>query len=127
MATDFDKKIISGLSEADQTRLNQLWKISRWLDFAYRIPFLKRYRIGYDGILGLLPIAGDTIALGVALYWYYSAFRLQIPIKIRLILLGRIALDYLVGLLPILGDFIDVGYQANRKNYLTVVKYLENH
>lgn len=121
-----EKVQIARLPEAEQKRLNHLYKFSRLMDFAFRVPFLKKYRWGYDGILGLLPGVGDTISFCAALYWVWSARKLKLPLRIQLVLFGRILLDYLIGLLPILGDLVDIGYLAHVRNYETVVQYLES-
>ena len=121
------KKVkISSLTEEEQRRLNRLHNLSRMMDFAFRIPFLKKYRWGYDGILGLLPGVGDTVSFLAAVYWVWSARKLKLPLRIQLALFGRILLDYLIGLLPILGDIADIGYLAHVRNYKTVVRHLES-
>jgi len=113
------------LSKSEQKRLNRLYKFSRIMDSAFRIPFLKNRRWGLDGILGLLPGVGDTLSFLGAIYWVWNARTFQLPLRVHLILIGRIILDYLIGLLPLIGDIIDIGYEVHIYNYKTVVKELQ--
>lgn len=121
-----EKVKLESLSPSHQKQLNRLYNTARIMDVAFRIPFMKKYRWGYDGILGLLPGVGDSISFIVSLYWLWIARNLKLPLRIQLVILGRFVLDYLIGLLPFLGDIADIGYRAHVRNYKTVVRYLES-
>ena len=48
-------------------RLRRLQRIARLMDSRFHIPFTK-VRFGLDGLIGLIPGAGDVAAVGVSLY-----------------------------------------------------------
>lgn len=85
------------------------------MDSAFRIPGTG-IRVGWDGILGLIPGIGDAAALAPALYILWRARQLGAPP----VLLGRmaalVAADTAVGAVPVLGDIFDIGLKANRRN-----------
>lgn len=85
------------------------------MDAAVSIPGT-RWRIGLDGLLGLIPVVGDGVAAAIALYIVAEAYRLKAPPLLLLRMLANIALDFLVGLVPVFGDIADVGFRANRRN-----------
>jgi hypothetical protein len=93
------------------------------LDEYFRIPGTK-YRIGLDGLLGLLPGIGDTIGMLLAGYILFEAARLGVPYVVLLRMAGNIALDTLVGAIPLLGDVFDVAWKANKKNVALLNAYL---
>jgi C4-dicarboxylate transporter len=85
------------------------------MDSAFRIPGTG-FRVGWDGILGLIPGIGDAAALAPALYILWRAQKLGAPP----VLLGRmaawVAADTAVGAVPVIGDIFDIGLKANRRN-----------
>jgi hypothetical protein len=96
--------------------LRGLDKLSRILDSAFPIPGT-RYRIGLDGLIGLIPGIGDTIGATLSTYIIFEAARLGVPKRILLRMLGNVAVESLVGALPIIGDIFDIAWKANLKNF----------
>ena len=94
------------------TALNTLADV---LDNRFTLPGTS-IRVGWDFILGLIPIAGDVISAVIASYivagalWHGADWRL----------LGRmmvnILIDLLLGLIPVIGDFFDAGWMSNARN-----------
>ncbi|MBY6200585.1 DUF4112 domain-containing protein [Maritalea mobilis] len=105
-----------------QRQLERLDRLATRLDSAFRIPFTG-IRIGYDGLIGLIPGVGDTLALAPAAYILLSARRLGASTPVLLRMTGTYALDYAVGLVPMLGDVFDIGFKANRRN----IAFLRQH
>ena len=95
--------------------LKKLENFAYLLDARFKIPYLN-IRVGWDALIGLLPIAGDTATLIFSLIWVYRASKLNISGRVITIMLLRVLLDYLIGTVPILGDIFDIFYKANRKN-----------
>jgi len=85
------------------------------LDTAWSIPGTP-YRIGIDGILGLIPGIGDPLGAVLSSYLIFEAARIGAPKRILLRMVGNVALDSLVGLIPILGDVFDIAWKANVRN-----------
>lgn len=80
-------------------------------------------RFGWDAVLGLIPVAGDTVAAGVAGWIFWKAQKFGVPTHLKVKMLGNIAFDYIFGAIPVLGTIIDVAYKANTRN----VRLLKEH
>tara|TARA_B100001750_G_scaffold225953_1_gene218240 strand:+ start:734 stop:1243 length:510 start_codon:yes stop_codon:yes gene_type:complete len=87
----------------------------RFLDDGLRVPFTD-FRFGFDAILGLLPVAGDTVSGVTSLAILGLALKQGVPTVILARMVGNIAIDALVGSIPGLGDLFDFVFKANRKN-----------
>jgi hypothetical protein len=99
-------------------------KLAYWLDDRFRIPFT-RWRLGLDGIIGLVPGIGDAATTLLALYIVYEARRHGVPAA-GLARMGlNVGIDALVGLVPLVGDIADVGWKANRRNVKLLIEHLE--
>jgi len=122
MASGSDKTT-AGLPHHYEARLRRLRHLSTLLDEQFRIPGTT-YRIGLDGLLGLIPGAGDTLGLLLSAYWLFEAKRLGLPRRMLLRMAANIGLDALVGTIPILGDIFDVVWKANKKNLTLLEAYL---
>ena len=95
--------------------LGALRVLTRWMDEAVRVPGT-RFRIGLDGVLGMIPGVGD-VAGGLLSSWFVvTAARLGAPPSVLARMGLNIGLDALVGAVPFLGDLFDFGWKANRKN-----------
>jgi hypothetical protein len=93
------------------------------LDEAFRIPFT-RIRFGIDGIIGLVPGLGDVLAGLLSLIIPIAAWIRGVP-YITLMRMGvNLGIGVLVGSIPILGDAFDIGWKANRRNYLLLQRHL---
>lgn len=92
-------------------------------DDAIKIPGT-RFRFGLDPLIGLIPVAGDTLTLGISLAIVVGLARQGASISLIFRMLGNVLLDYLVGTIPILGDLFDFGFKANRRNLSLSTKYL---
>jgi hypothetical protein len=100
-----------------------LRKLEILLDEAFRIPFT-RIRFGIDGIIGLVPGLGDVLAGLLSLIIPIAAWTRGVP-YITLMRMGvNLGIGVLVGSIPILGDAFDIGWKANRRNYLLLQRHL---
>jgi hypothetical protein len=101
--------------EPSADRFRRLDWLSRILDTAWSIPGTP-YRIGIDGILGLIPGIGDPLGMMLSSYLIFEAARLGAPKRILLRMVGNVALEGIVGTIPILGDIFDIAWKANVRN-----------
>lgn len=99
----------------DDKDLKQLDAMAKLLDNQFVIPGIN-FRFGLDGIVGLIPVAGDLAGLVVSAFLFRVMLRKGAGPLIMLQMLGNIALDALVGVIPLAGDLMDFGYKANRRN-----------
>ena len=97
---------------AEVARLDRLAVL---LDSRFRVPGLG-WRFGLDGIVGLVPVVGDTLSLAPAAYILWQARRLGVSNHT----LGRMTvnagIDYAVGLVPFAGDLFDTVFKSNLRN-----------
>ncbi len=88
------------------------------------IPLPGRFRIGADGIIGLIPVVGDFATACVSSYIVAEAARMKVP-KSVLLRMGLNALvDFVVGAIPIAGDLFDFAFKANLRNIALLESYL---
>jgi hypothetical protein len=90
-----------------QQSVARLDALATLMDGAFVIPGTK-IRMGLDGLIGLVPVAGDLIGSLISSYIVWEAHQLGAPRW----LMGRTAinimLDTAVGAVPVVGDAIDV-------------------
>jgi hypothetical protein len=110
-------------SPQDEARLKRVRLLSRLLDEQFRIPGMK-YRIGLDGLLGLIPGIGDAAGALLSTYILYEAIRLGVPRTVLLRMIANIGIDTLGGTIPVVGDIFDMAWKANKKNTALLHAYL---
>ena len=103
----------------ENDRLRHLDNLSEILDSAFAIPGT-RFRIGLDGILGLIPGIGDATGAALSLYLIFEAVRLGLPLSTLLRMVGNVAVETAVGAIPIVGDIFDIAWKANMRNMALV-------
>ncbi len=101
-------------------RIKRLRSLSRLLDSA--IPLPGGYRIGLDGLIGLIPGIGD-IAGGIASsYIIIESARLGASVPTLLRMAFNVLLESIIGLIPIFGDLFDFAWKANERNMILMDK-----
>lgn len=90
-------------------------KLASLTDSKIRIPFLG-VRLGLDFLIGLIPVIGDVIMVGVSLSIVAMAKSMQVPRALRIVMLKNIVIDFLLGIIPVVGDLVDLFYKSNQKN-----------
>jgi Domain of unknown function (DUF4112) len=103
-------------------KLSQLRTISDLWDRAFGIPGTK-WRVGLESLMGLLPVGGDVVGLGISIYILWHVVQFDLPKSMLLRMVFNIAIDALVGSVPLFGDLFDITWKANTKN----VNLLESH
>jgi hypothetical protein len=98
--------------------------ITRLLDTAFPIPGT-RYRFGLDPILGLLPGLGDAVSFGISGILVLAMVRHGVSRKVIILMIGNLIIDAVIGSIPLLGTIFDVGFKANKRNYLLLQKHYE--
>lgn len=99
-------------------------RLVRFLDDGIVVPGTS-YRIGFDGIIGLLfPAAGDALTAAGALSLFWLAVQRGVPRVVLARMAMNVAIDALVGAVPIVGDLFDFGFKANRRN-LKLIERME--
>jgi hypothetical protein len=108
----------------DHRSVERLRRLAYLLDDRFHIPGT-RYRIGLDGLVGLVPGIGDAVTTLLSLYIVLEARRLGVPVT----KLGRmginVGLDAVLGAVPLVGDLFDVAWKANRRNLALLLDHLD--
>ena len=110
-------------SSQDEARFKRVRLLSRLLDEQFRIPGTT-YRVGLDGLLGLIPGIGDAAGALLSTYILYEAIRLGAPKALLLRMITNIGIDTVGGVIPVVGDIFDMAWKANKKNAALLHAYL---
>jgi len=115
---------VAGASRGQETAklLNRIRKITWWMDRSIQVPGTS-WRIGLDGLLGLVPGVGDFSTALVSAYLIHLARKNGISNRDLLRMIGNLAVDLGVGAIPVVGDLIDFMWKSNTKN----LRILEDH
>ena len=109
---------------AAETAGHHLRRLAWVLDEFVRLP--GGYRIGLDGIVGLIPGVGDALGLAAGSYLILRAREYGVPGVVLVRMAGNVLLDALVGAIPLLGDLFDFAFKANRRNLALMERYLQD-
>ncbi len=105
-------------------RLARLKGLARVMDTALRIPGT-RIRFGADSGLGLIPGAGDMLALGISAFALVEAVRLGAPPRVIARMIGNVAIDTGLGAIPVAGDVFDLLFKSNTRNLKLLLQHFE--
>ena len=100
--------------EVDRARENAR-QLAWFLDNSFEIPGT-RYRIGFDPLIGLIPVLGDLIAMAIGGYLVMTAARLGVPRTVVMRMLVNLGIDVVLGAIPFVGDVMDAAWKANTRN-----------
>ena len=83
------------------------------------------FRFGWDGLIGLVPLAGDVVTSCMGLYIILEARRLGARNWTVVRMLGNWGIDFAVGAIPLFGDIFDMAWRSNSKNVKLLIGDLE--
>lgn len=90
-------------------------RLSHALDSKFSIPGVS-LRFGLDGIIGLIPVAGDIVMGLVGLYALKVAADYRLPWHVYWRIIWNLAVDTVIGSIPVFGDIFDFAHKAHAKN-----------
>lgn len=96
--------------------------IAKLMDSQFSIPGTN-FRFGLDGIIGLIPGAGDLSTFAVSAYLLTVMARNGASGYILARMILNVVIDALFGMIPILGDLFDIAFKANMRN----LKLMKEH
>ena len=102
----------------------RLEALAKLMDGAFVIPGTN-IRMGLDGLIGLVPVAGDMIAGLISTYMIWEARQLGAPSWLIARMVANTLLDTTIGAIPLLGDAFDVMFRANMKNMALLRRHME--
>ena len=106
---------------ADGESRARLRKLAHVLDSS--VPLPGGYRIGVDGIIGLIPGFGDAAGALLSSYILAESHRLGVSTPVLMRMALNVLVEAVVGVIPVAGDLFDFAWKANHKN----VALLEAH
>lgn len=112
------------ITDDHDSRFKQRHRLSWLLDSS--IPLPGGYRIGLDGLLGLIPGVGDLIGGGLSTLLLFQAWQNNVPKMVIARMVINILIDAAVGAIPILGDLFDFVWKANLRNARLLDNYQRN-
>lgn len=106
----------NGQSQTDdsQRRRKRLEKLAWLLDSSIRLP--GGFRVGLDGIIGLIPGIGDLVGAALSSYIVLEAAKLKLPFRLLARMTLNILIELVIGIVPIFGDMFDFAFKANLRN-----------
>ena len=102
--------------------LARLRKLAVRMDSAFAVPGT-RIRLGWDAILGFVPVVGDVLTLAPSAYILREAHRMGAPKHLLARMGANTAIDVVLGAIPLVGDLFDIGWQSKTRN----VNLLQSH
>lgn len=104
--------------------MKRLRSLSKLLDSA--IPLPGGYRIGLDGLVGLIPGIGDVAGGVASSYIIIESARLGATTTTLLRMVFNVLLESIIGIIPFVGDLFDFVWKANEKNMDLMEKQLNS-
>ncbi len=104
--------------------LGRLDALAKVMDSAITIPGTN-VAMGFDAVIGLVPIIGDAISSAIGGYIIWEARRLGASRFVIARMAANTTIDTLVGAIPVVGDVFDVAFRANRKNVALLRTHIE--
>lgn len=104
--------------------LKHLGKLARLMDAQFRIPGTN-IRFGLDGLIGLIPGAGDlsTFAVSGYMLWVMANNGASGFVLARMVV--NVLIDALLGSIPLIGDLFDIAFKANLRNMRLMQEHYE--
>lgn len=84
-------------------------------------------RFGINGLLGLIPGAGDIITTALSAYIVWIGIQMRLPVAKIGEMIGNVAINFFIGLIPVVGDAVDFFHHANLKNLRILQDYAKDH
>jgi hypothetical protein len=100
--------------------------LEKVLDRAFVIPGLNR-PVGLDAVIGLVPVAGDTIVALMGLYLVWEGRNIGMSKWQLAKMTGTVGLDWMIGSVPVAGDIVDLFYRSNSRNLKRIRRHLDRH
>ena len=96
-----------------QTDLLRARWLANWLDARFS---LFGIRFGFEGIIGVIPVVGDTLGMLAGIYPIYVAHRHRLGKTVLVRLASNLLIEWLIGIIPWVGDIADSWFKANLRN-----------
>lgn len=102
--------------------LKQLDHLAKLMDSQFSIPGTN-FRFGLDGLIGLIPGAGDVSTFMLSGYMIIIMARNGASGYVLARMATNVLIDAIIGSIPIIGDIFDMAFKANLRNMRLMHKY----
>lgn len=109
----------AGTATGDPAALESARLVGELFDEAITVPGTS-FKVGLDPILGILPVAGDTVATVASLYIVFVGLRLGVPPRTLVKMVAYVGVDFFVGSVPLVGTVVDAVLKVNKRNVATI-------
>lgn len=114
--------IAEGRARRDRLRAH-LRQTARVMDELVTVPGT-RFTIGLDPVIGLVPVVGDVIGLGMGVWLVKEAHYGGVPRPILVRMARNLGIDTVAGFVPLVGDLFDMAWRAHTRNRKLVEDWL---
>ena len=97
--------------------------LAKLFDSAFVIPGTN-IRMGLDGIIGLVPIAGDLVSALLSSYLIWEARQLGASRWVIGRMMANTLIDTTIGAVPLVGDAFDIVFRTNMRNLTLLQKHM---
>jgi hypothetical protein len=87
--------------------------LANWLDSKFSI---LGFRFGIEGVIGFVPVVGDTLGAVAGIYPIYVAGRHKLGKTVQAKMALNLGVEWLLGVTPVVGDLADAWFKANLRN-----------
>ncbi|MEZ5818976.1 MAG: DUF4112 domain-containing protein [Hyphomicrobiaceae bacterium] len=102
------------IAEADAA-YRRVEALARAMDSVITIPGTD-FRVGFDALIGLVPVVGDVVSQVISSYIIWEARRLGVSRFTMARMVGNSLVDMTIGAIPVVGDAFDMAFRANLRN-----------
>lgn len=111
---------VSNPTNSAQQRADRLsWIMDEWI----QLP--GGFRIGLDGIIGLIPGIGDAGGFLISLVIINEARAAGAPFQVLARMFFNVLVETIIGAIPFIGDLFDFWFKANARNMRLLHRYLK--
>ena len=107
-----------------ETRLISLEKLAYRMENLVPLPGTG-LRMGFDAMIGFVPVVGDVLPLIPAGYIIQQAHDMGATRRMLIRMGLNVGIDVVIGLVPGIGDIFDIAWNANTRNVALLRAYLE--
>ncbi len=114
----------NAVKHTNASQSQSLEDLATFLDAKYQLPM--GLKIGWDGIIGLIPGVGDLFTSVLSFYIILKAAALGCSKSVLLHMSLNVLIDNLISLVPFLGNIGDFFWKSNTKNITLLRRHLKN-
>ncbi len=95
--------------------MKQVALLTKLMDKQFKVPGTD-FRFGLDGLIGLIPGAGDVTTFAVSCYLLALMAKNGASSYVMTRMVLNVLIDVVVGSIPFVGDVFDFAFKANSRN-----------